>query len=43
MGLLKEKTSYRATRLETALSWVVTVAAGAAVAWLVLRPLLRGG
>ena len=42
MGLLKEKTTYRPTRLETALAWIVTVAAGVAVAWLVLRPWLVG-
>jgi len=41
MGLLKEKSSYRPTRLETAAAWIVTAASGLAVAWFVLRALLR--
>ncbi|HMB67892.1 MAG TPA: hypothetical protein VKU85_01230 [bacterium] len=40
MGFLKEKSSYRATRTETALAWIVTAAAAAAVGWFVLRRLL---
>jgi hypothetical protein len=31
MGLLKEKSSYRATRAERALAWIVTVASALAV------------
>lgn len=40
MGFLKEKSSYRATRTETVLAWIVTAAAGLAVGWFVLRQLL---
>lgn len=40
MGFLKEKSSYRATRPETALAWIVTAASAAAVGWFVLRQLL---
>ncbi len=38
MGLLKEKTSYRPTRVESLLAWVMTGAAGLVVAWKVLWP-----
>ena len=41
MGLLKEKSSYRPTRLEKISAWVFTVGACAAVGWYVLRELLR--
>lgn len=37
MGFLKEKSSYRPTRFETAAAWVVTGAAGGLVAWFLLR------
>jgi hypothetical protein len=40
MGLLKEKSSYRPTRRETALAWIVTAASAAAVGWFVLQRLL---
>jgi hypothetical protein len=39
MGFLKEKSSYRPTRLEAVLAWIFTVAAGIALAWFVLRDL----
>jgi hypothetical protein len=42
MGLLKEKSSYRPKPHETVVAWIVTVAAGAIVAWKVLGPWLRG-
>jgi hypothetical protein len=41
VNLLKEKSSYRPTRLEFALAWVITVASGLVTAWFVLVPLLR--
>lgn len=40
MGFLKEKSSYRATRAETVLAWVVTAVSATAVGWFVLRRLL---
>ena len=40
-GRLKEKTSYRATRLEKALAWIFTIGACAAVGGYLLRELLR--
>ena len=40
MGLLKEKSSYRPTRPETVVAWILTLGAGIAVAWFVLRQLL---
>jgi hypothetical protein len=41
VGLFKEKTSYRPTRVEKALAWIFTVAACAAVGVYLLRELLR--
>ncbi len=38
MGLLKQKTTYRPSRLESTLAWVFTAAAGLVVAWKVLWP-----
>ena len=37
MGLLKEKSVYRPTRLETILAWAVTAAAGLVVAAFLAR------
>jgi hypothetical protein len=37
MGLLKEKSSYRPTRLESASAWIVTLASAAVLLWTVLR------
>jgi hypothetical protein len=37
MGLLKEKSSYRPTRFEQLLAWVVTLASAATVVWFALR------
>ena len=39
MGLLKEKSSYRPTRAETVLAWIVTAGSAVAVGWFVLRQL----
>jgi hypothetical protein len=37
VGFLKEKSSYRPTRLESVVAWVVTGAAGAVVALFLAR------
>ena len=43
MGILKEKSSYRPSPLETALAWVVTAASGIVAAWKILAAWLGGG
>ena len=42
MGLLKEKSSYRPTRFEVVLAWIVTGASGAVVAWFLYRAWFGG-
>ncbi len=39
MALIKPKSDYRPTRVETVLAWIVTAAAGLVVLWLVLGDL----
>jgi phosphate/sulfate permease len=42
VGFLKEKSAYRATRFETILAWIVTVASAAVVAAFLARAWLAG-